>query len=564
MTAERRKPAAPSPRVYIAFGIACIIGVAVFLIWWGSSSALRQDEVGRTTGDAAPETKPAPAGAVLDEPGLPHGGTLTGSTDALDLAITRLTQATLVRIHRGTDRVEPWLAESWTASPDSRTYILKLRPGVRWSDGTPFTVEDAVASLGKVMVRAAAGKSAGQPLAARAMDPLAVEIRFPVAFAPGLRLLDHQPILSRHKQTAEAGLGPFVMERPEGPGSHTFVRNPHYWRRAPDGSPLPYLDGLTLGPGSPGQHDFADSPVPPDAVEEMRKLEQAGKLRLFDLGPGLSADALWFSPPAKEAGDARQASGEPGRQWLTSETFRLAVSTTVDRREYCKQVFFGACDPIAGPVTPANAAWFNPDMPVGGANPPIARGMLAGLGLRDRTGDGMLEDGAQRPVRFSLLINRDVPSAARAAAFIADSLRGIGVLVDIAPVSADALRVRRQKGSYDAIYDRIDMRDTDPAMNLDFWLSSGEAHVWNPARSRPADWERQIDRLMMKNASSFDRIERLQAFVDAQKIYHQHMPALFFGAPYVRIATTIRTLNATPSLLKPHLLWNAERLGALK
>jgi ABC-type transport system substrate-binding protein len=84
----------------------------------------------------------------------------------------------------------------------------------------------------------------------------------------------------------------------------------------------------------------------------------------------------------------------------------------------------------------------------------------------------------------------------------------------------------------------------------------------DPAPARPYDWERQIDQLMLKNAASVDRIERLQSFVDAQKIYHQHMPAIFFGAPHVRIATSTRVQNATPSPLRPHLLWNADSLAA--
>jgi ABC-type transport system substrate-binding protein len=70
--------------------------------------------------------------------------------------------------------------------------------------------------------------------------------------------------------------------------------------------------------------------------------------------------------------------------------------------------------------------------------------------------------------------------------------------------------------------------------------------------------------LILKNAESFDRVERLQAFVDAQKIYLQHMPAIFFGVPHVRVATSMRTLNATPSPLRPHILWNAESLAALE
>ena len=138
---------------------------------------------------------------------------------------------------------------------------------------------------------------------------------------------------------------------------------------------------------------------------------------------------------------------------------------------------------MAGPVSPANLAWFNPDFPLGQANPELARAMLAELGLRDRNGDGILDDAALRPLRFSLLIRSDVASSARAATFLGDTMKAIGVLMDVTPLSAAALAARRQKGAYDAIYDRIEVSDTDPAMNLDFWLSSGAAHVWNPARS---------------------------------------------------------------------------------
>jgi peptide/nickel transport system substrate-binding protein len=363
------------------------------------------------------------------------------------------------------------------------------------------------------------------------------------------------------------------------------VRNPLYWRKAPGGARLPYLDSLHLerpgGEPGPGEHDFADSAIRPDDYEALKKLEQSGKAHLFELGPGLDADALWFSPPVPPAPGAR----ELDKPWLTDETFRLAISAAVDRRLYCRQVFFGACDPIAGPVTPANAAWFNPDLPLGPGNPQVARGMLAELGLRDRSGDGMLDDAARRPVRFSLLIRRDVPSSARAAAFLAETLKSVGVGVEVVPLDAGTLRARRAKGNYEAIYDRIEVRDTDPAMNIDFWLSGGPAHVWSfdaaqdksfgsaQDRSfgsaqdrvrRPFDWEREIDQLMMKNASSFDRVARLQAFADVQRIYSRHMPAVFFGAPHVRVFTTPRVVNATPSPWRPHLLWNADSLGALQ
>ena len=302
-------------------------------------------------------------------------------------------------------------------------------------------------------------------------------------------MLDRHPI---------PGFGPFVEDTSAArrSGQRTFRRNPNYWRKAADGSALPYLDEIVLSdaPTQGAPHDFADAPIAAEDFEAVKKLEQSGKARFFELGPGLDADALWFAPAAPDLsavargvkGEAPSAKAEApsakvDRPWLTSEALRLAISTAVDRREYCKQVFYGACDPMAGPVSPANVAWFNPDFPLGQANPQLARAKLAELGLRDRTGDGILDDAARRPLRFSLLIRRDVPSSARAATFLAGALKAIGVQMDVTPLSAGALAARRQKGDYDAMYDRIEVRDTDPAMNLDFWSSSGAAHVWNPA-----------------------------------------------------------------------------------
>src|SRR5258705_12143413 len=40
----------------------------------------------------------------------------------------------------------PGLAESWTVSEDGKVYIFKLRKGVTWHDGKPFTAADVVFS----------------------------------------------------------------------------------------------------------------------------------------------------------------------------------------------------------------------------------------------------------------------------------------------------------------------------------------------------------------------------------------------------------------------------------
>src|SRR4051812_9356265 len=45
----------------------------------------------------------------------------------------------------------PALAQSWTISPDGRTYTFKIRPGVKWSDGVTLKAADFVYSWKRLL-----------------------------------------------------------------------------------------------------------------------------------------------------------------------------------------------------------------------------------------------------------------------------------------------------------------------------------------------------------------------------------------------------------------------------
>jgi peptide/nickel transport system substrate-binding protein len=56
----------------------------------------------------------------------------------------------LVKLDQETGEIEPLLAESWTVSPDRRTYDFTLRDGVTFSNGEAFTAEDVKFSIERV------------------------------------------------------------------------------------------------------------------------------------------------------------------------------------------------------------------------------------------------------------------------------------------------------------------------------------------------------------------------------------------------------------------------------
>jgi peptide/nickel transport system substrate-binding protein len=535
-------------------------------------------------------------------PALARGGELIASTRGdppsynrlvnnhagTDL-VSLLTHAGLVRVNRATDQLEPWLAESWSASADGLTYTLKLRQAM-FSDNTPFTADDVLFSFAAVYdpaVNSVIRDSllvGGQPLTVSAPDPGTVVVTFPAPFAPGLRLLDNLPILPRHRLGAAlanrtfadawtpasplegiAGLGPFVLVEHVSAQRLVFRRNPHYFRRAADGTQLPYLDKLTLAI-VPSQNTealrlqagdidlMANGELRPTEYESFRKLEAAGRLRLHPIGLSLDPDFLWFN----------LADGPPpgsGRELLAQKGFRQAVSLALDRQAVANIVYLGNAVPLLGPIGPGNTTWYSADTPLPRQDQPAARALLAGLALADGNGDGLLERADGRAVRFSMLAQSG-HLRAEVASMLGTQLRAVGIQVDLVLLDPQAMQARVQAGAYDSVYHGLQASSTDPAMNMDFWLSSGSSHIWNPRQTTPTPWERRIDALMHEQARAPLLADRQRAFAEVQRIMRDELPAVFVVAPRVTVATTRRVLNASPVLQLPQLLWSADTLAS--
>jgi peptide/nickel transport system substrate-binding protein len=145
------------------------------------------------------------------------------------------------------------LAESWTISRGGLTYTLKLRPGVKFHDGSPMTSRDVKATYDRI-VNPAPGLVSyrkGQYRdveAVEAIDPLTVRFHlkwpsasFLMTLASPYGWIYKADILARDPQWYAKnvmGTGPFkFVEHVK--GSHWIgKKNPDYWDKG-----KPYLDG---------------------------------------------------------------------------------------------------------------------------------------------------------------------------------------------------------------------------------------------------------------------------------------------------------------------------------
>jgi peptide/nickel transport system substrate-binding protein len=541
-----------------------------------------------------PGPQPAASGPV-------RGGTLTASlrsepstfnrfapnsNQAAVDALTRLTHASLVRLNRVTGEPEPWLAERWTSSPDGRTLTLTLREGVKFSDGQPFTSEDVMFSFRALYdpavdsALASGVKVQGHPLQIAAPDARTVVITMPAPFAAGAALLDNVPIYPKHqlqpaldahtfgaawgvttKPGTMAGLGPFVLSEYVAGEHLTFTRNPNYWQKDAAGAALPYLDRivieivptqdaeiLRLQAGSLDLMTQAD--VRPEDIAALRRLRDQGSLQLAEAGVSVDPNTLWFNLTPG-------AAVEKTKPYLQRVEFRQAISYAVDRDAIVNTVYLGAAAAIDGPVTPGNKVWYSDSAPKYPHDVARAKALLAGLRLTDRNGDGMLDDAAGRPVRFSILTQRG-HIRERTATMIQEQLRQVGIAVDVVGLDVQSIFGRFGSGDYESIYYGFQASAFDPAINADFWRSGGSGHVWNVGA--PAPWERVIDDLMSRQAAAPSLAERQRLFAEVQKVFGENLPAIYFVSQKVNVAMSRRVGGAVPVLLDPKILWNAGTL----
>jgi peptide/nickel transport system substrate-binding protein len=223
-------------------------------------------------------------------------------------------------------------------------------------------------------------------------------------------------------------------------------------------------------------------------------------------------------------------------------------------------VYRGHAQPGVGPSSPANRLWFNSALKPHAFDARMARQFLAADGFR--TDGNTLRDSGGQPVEFSVVTNSGNRSRERAAALIQQDLAALGIRLTIVTLDFPALIQRiTQTFDYEMCLLGLINVELDPNGQMNVWLSSSAHHPWNPNQKTPATkWEAEIDHLMRAQASALEPARRKAFFDRVQEIVWEEAPVVYLAHPNALMAASPLLRNLAPSVLRPQLLWNVDRI----
>jgi peptide/nickel transport system substrate-binding protein len=254
--------------------------------------------------------------------------------------------------------LKPWLATSYEATPDGKTYTFKLRPGVKFSNGQPMTSADVRFSVDDARKQEkgwgyldAAIKSVDAPDPQTVVfnlkyrwEPFVADVAL---FANGIIPKDFAGQTREEFYKHPIGTGPFMWDKREVGRSVTFKRNPHYWQKG-----KPYLDGVTwtfVTDENSRELQLRGDKIQVDEFppfNSISKLENTSDVTM-SLFPSTRTDYLVMNQAYKPLADVH---------------VRRAISYAIDRAAIVKSVLFGNGKP-ANSFMPPQVPFYDPNSP---------------------------------------------------------------------------------------------------------------------------------------------------------------------------------------------------------
>jgi peptide/nickel transport system substrate-binding protein len=483
--------------------------------------------------------------------------------------IRYLTGGVLMRLNRLTQDLDPELATAWKVTDGGKTISFKLRTGLTFSDGTPFSADDVAYTVQQMMdpnLHSPTGdafRSGDGKVQTKVLAPDRINVTFPAPIAGLDKLFDQVAIMSANSPKKEmAVLGPYTVVENKAGNYILLEKNPNYWRHDSAGRQLPYIQSVRLDIQSNrdtellrlvrGEIDFINSL---DA-EYYDKLMQQNPALVHDSGVSLDSEQMWFNQvPTSPLPDYKKA-------WFRSTNFRRAISEAINREDLARVAFRGHARPAVGPMSPANKFWFNTKLQPHPFDQKSALARLTQDGFHLQ--DGVLKDRDGHAVEFSIITNAGNKYRERMATMIQQDLSGIGIKLNVVTLDFPSLIERITRTfDYEASLLGLINNDLDPnSSQMNVWLSSGENHQWNPSQKTPATpWEAEIDKLMHEQATNLDAKKRKAAFDRVQEIAWEQEPFIYLVNRNALSAVSPNARNVHPVVLRPQVYWNIDEIS---
>ena len=438
----------------------------------------------------------------------------------LDRDLTGLIFQGLVALDERGEPV-PALAESWEISPDHKDITFRLRRGVRWHDGAPFSAADVVFTVG--VLQSDAFAESGQP-ASTFLSQLWRNVSVEQVDSQTVRFRLQQPLASF---LAETTLG---------------ILPSHLWTRVPIAELSQSL--LNLQPVGTGPWRLADltalsarlepnpyttGPAPfLEAIEFRFFPDYASAFAAFQAGEvdgvshvlpqdivaaQASDDMVVLTAPLAGSTLVYFNLDNPDVPFLADAQVRQALYLALDPSKLIDRVLNGQGIPADGPFMTGSWAHVPGQRPA--SDPQRAAEILAAAGWTDSDRDGV-RDREGVDLSFELLGDNEALLQE-----LAEQWRQVGVqaqprLVNLASLAADYLSPRTFQAA------------------VTHWQLSGDPDPYPLWHSTQIDngqnytgWSNeQADLLMEQGRSVNDPGRRIQLYSEFQRIFAEELPAL--------------------------------------
>jgi len=460
------------------------------------------------------------------------------ATDAASHEVASMVYVSLIKYDKNIEIV-PYAAESYVIENDGKLLKFTLRDDIFWFDGKQLTAEDVEFTY-KLMIDPKTPTAYAANFKAvkefRLTGKYTFEVEYDEPFAKALitwamdilpkHALEGEDLLSTKYSRDPLGAGPYKLKEWTGGSQIVLEANPAFFEGKP------YIERVVYR-------------MIPDLSTQFLELK-AGNLDTMGLTP------LQFlyqtSGPGWDGSFNKFEYLSSGYSFLgfnmkhaffKDVRVRKAIDHAIDRRELVKGVLYGLGEAANGPYKPGT--WqYNDAISPRAYDLEAAKSLLAEAGWVDSDGDGVLDkDGT--PFAFSIITNQGNTQRIKTGVIIQQSLKGIGIEVDLRTVEwAAFIKEFVDKGRFDAIILGWNILQ-DPDI-FSVWHSSmavdgglNFTRYVNP----------ELDDLLEKGRRLVEQDKRKPIYDDVQRILYDEVPYCFLYVPKSLPIVQARVQNIT-------------------